>query len=146
MNTSFEEVYDIFISKIEDYKIVTVDITDLYEEYEKFLSSSFSKFKIRTNQDDIHMDFNNKSFSSELTYLEKEILAYGMIVSWREPYVNNIENMAMRMNTKDYSQYSQANHLKELSELKKTAESDFDYWITQYNNKKALDKLKKKRS
>lgn len=145
MNTSFEEVYDIFISKIEDYKIVTVDITDLYEEYEKFLSSSFSKFKIRTNQDDIYMDFNNKSFSSELTYLEKEILAYGMIVSWREPYVNNIENMAMRMNTKDYSQYSQANHLKELSDLKKTAENDFDYWITQYNNKKALDKLKKKR-
>lgn len=46
-----------------------------------------------------------------------ELLAYGMVLSWLEPKVNSLTNIAQMFGTSDEKYYSQAAHLTELRGL-----------------------------
>jgi len=141
--TTFESVYEAFVSKINDYNILEIEKDDLFDIYEKFLVSALAKADCINKNNKLSINFDDKCFSRDLSIKEIEILALGMIVSWREPSLNDMDNMKMRLNSKDFSQYSQANHLKELESLKILADEDFYYMINQYKSDMALKRLKK---
>jgi len=61
-------------------------------------------------------------FNETLTQEEILILAWGMIVSWRQKVLNNHRNMKNRISPKDYTAFSPANLLKALTVLSKEAE------------------------
>jgi len=75
-----------------------------------------------------------EGFIVSLTQEEIEIIAILMTVEWLRPKIFNIEILRQSLNTKDWSLYSQANHLKELSALKKSAEEDADTMIVSYTH------------
>lgn len=127
------------MQKTTDYSILELSQEDYYSECLQLLSGALARFVL---VDDITIDSVAGEFNRELTLLEIDILALGMIVSWVSPKVNNIELFKMSLNSKDYSSFSQANHIKELREMKLESSREFSYWITQYSSSKALKELK----
>lgn len=139
-NTTLQDVYDSFLSKITDYDYLKLSEEDLNEELAMKLKSAIAKFIIA---DDIEINEITETFNRELSYLEIEILAYGMVLSWVEPLVNNVETMKQRLSSKDFSVYSQAKHLAELNEVRIRANREFNYWINRYSSSKALKEMMK---
>lgn len=138
MKTTLQDVYDAFLSKITDYDYLKLSENDLHEELAIKLKSAIAKFIIA---DDIKINEYTEEFNRELSYLEIEILAYGMVLAWVEPLVNNIETMKQRLSSKDFSIYSQAKHLAELNTVRIRANREFNYWINRYSSLKALKEL-----
>lgn len=131
MGTYFEDIFAVFLSKIttlNEYTNLTEE--ELNIELKMLLKTSISKF---ISRNDLIADYDMGCFNRELEDLEVEILAYGMVVSWLTPKINNIELLKQSLSSKDFNFYSQANHLRELRELKSDAEKEFQYWIGRYN-------------
>lgn len=131
MVTYFEEVFDSFLSKITTFdEYLSLTEEELNEELAMLLKKSLAKF---INKKDIICNYDMESFNRVLDDLEIEIISFGMVDEWLSPKINNIELLKQSLSSKDFTLYSQANHLKELLELKSKAESDFQYWIGRYS-------------
>lgn len=139
-NTTLQDVYDSFLSKITDYDYLKLSEDDLNEELAMKLKSAIAKFIIA---DDIQINEITEQFNRELSYLEIEILSYGMVLAWVEPLVNNVETMKQRLSSKDFSVYSQAKHLAELNTVRIRANKEFNYWINRYSSSKLLKEMMK---
>lgn len=128
--TSFDDVIALFLSKITTFEeFLTLSEDELNEEFTIALKSAMAKF---ISKRDIVADYNSRTFNRTLTDLEQEIISLGMVLAWITPKVNNVELMKPMLSSKDYTTYSQANHLKEMQEMKANAENDFHYWINRY--------------
>lgn len=139
MNTTYlEEVYDFFFSKIKTYdEFINLNAEDLNEELLIVLRASLSRI---FEFDDITIDFDMECFNRSLNDLEKELIALGMVGIWIEQKVNNIENFEQFLGTKDYSFYSQANHLKELINAKDSNSIQQKNLLIRYSTKKFISK------
>ena len=97
-NTSLQDVYDSFLSKVTDYTYLKMSEEDLNEELIIRLKSSIAKFMVA---EEISINEITEEFTRELSYLEIEILSYGMVLAWIEPLINNIEILKQRLSSKD---------------------------------------------
>lgn len=134
-NTSVEEVYDYFFSKITDYDYLKLDSSEIEVELLQNLKVSLAKF---TNAKGILLDEEvgsdgRRYFNKPLTMLEIEVLANWMVVSWLSPKINSSELTKQYLGTKDYQLYAQSSHLKELRALKSDAEAEAHYWMNKYS-------------
>ena len=127
------------MQKTTDYVLLELSQDDYYAECLQLLKGALARFVLA---DDIIIDSVLNEFNRELTLLEIDILSLGMIVNWVSPKINTIELTKMGLNSRDYQTYSQANHIKELLEMKTEANREFSHWITQYSSQKALKELK----
>ena len=128
--TSFDDVIALFLSKITTFEeFLNLTEEELSEEFTIALKSAMAKF---INKKDIVADYDTRTFNRNLTDLEQEIISLGMVLAWITPKVNNIELMKPMLSSKDYTVFSQANHLKEMKEMKSIAENDFHYWSNRY--------------
>lgn len=130
MNTPFEEVFDVFLSKITDYEILKLEEEEINEELEMVLRKAFSRFVTIKK---CRLDKELKEFTRELTDLEINIIATFMLSEWLKPKIYAISLLKQSLSSKDYSMYSQANHLKELIDLKTVTDKDAHYWMNRYN-------------
>jgi hypothetical protein len=139
--TSFQEVYDYFLSKITTYnEYINLTQEELEVELNQLLKVSLSEcvsFK------DISADYILNEFNRDLTDLEMNIISYNMVVHYLSPKINNIEILKQSLSSKDYEIYSQANHLKELMNLRRDSIQQFHYWMNRYGYLKRLEKPKK---
>lgn len=139
--TPLSEVYDSFLQKITDFDILKLEEEDFLNECFQLLKSSVARFAV---SDDIYIVEQSSEFNRVLTSLEIDILSLGMVLAWVEPKINNIALYKMKLSSKDYKSFSQANHIKEMREIKAQAQKDFLYWSTIYSSKKALERLNKR--
>lgn len=128
--TYFEDIYDSFLSKITTYEYLNMTDEELDIEFKMLLKGAMAKFIVANN---IKCDYDMECFNRELTDLEIEIIAYGMIIGWVSPKIKNVELLKQSLSSKDYTFYSQSQHLKELIDLKNECESDFHYWMKRYD-------------
>jgi hypothetical protein len=139
--TSFSEVYDYFLAKIttyNEYNNLTQD--ELETELRQLLRASLAEcvsFK------DISADYILDQFNKTLSDLEKNIISYNMVVHYLSPKINNIELLKQSLSSKDYQIYSQANHLKELMNLRNDSSQKFHYWMNRYGYLKRLERTSK---
>lgn len=137
MNTSIEEVIDLYLAKIENYDYLDYDETELLEELRPMLNSAISKlFTI-----DVSIDWDTEEFSRELTPIEQNIIAYGLVEEFISQKVNSIKVLENHLAMKDYNLYSSANMLKQLQTALARAQSDVQYWETRlawYNKAKNI--------
>lgn len=129
--TEYTNVYDIFLSKITDYGLVSLTQNELEDNLKKHLKSAIVKFKHCVK------DLNNRDdelgvFNVELTDEEIEVLAYLMIIEWSNNYILNIELLKQNFSTRDFNLFSSANLLKELTNLRKTYKDEIVNLITFY--------------
>ena len=126
MNTSIEEVIDLYLAKIETYDYLDYDEDELLEELRPMMNSAISKlFTI-----DVSIDWDTEEFSRELTPIEQNIIAYGLVEEFISQKVNSIKVLENHLAMKDYNLYSSANMLKQLQTALARAQSDVQYWET----------------
>lgn len=139
--TPLNEVYDSFLQKITDFDILKLDEEDFLNECLQLLKSSVARFTVG---EDIYIVESESKFNRILTPLEVDILSLGMVLAWVEPKINNITLYKMKLSSKDYKSFSQANHIKEMREIKSQVQKDFLYWSTIYSSKRTLERLNKR--
>ena len=136
--TSYTTVYDIFLSKITDSGFLALSsFEDLVERY---LKNAINKFTCCQQNLENRNDTTN-TFNFALTSLEQEILACYMLVEYLTPQIYNVSLLQQSMTNKDFQLTSQANHLKQLMELRKLAQEDINRLLTIYTFDKSAKKL-----
>ena len=132
MPTTFEEIYNQFLSKIIDYDYLTLTKEEKIILMSTRLKSALAKFKAKKRN--IEADYVLYEFNRELDDLEIEAIALWLIYEWITPKINNVEMFEHRLNTKEFQGFSEANHLKEMQQIRKDAEGEAFYWGNQIKN------------
>lgn len=79
------------------------------------------------------------TYNCHLTSEEINILAYLMYNVWLQRQIASIENTRMKYSGTDFKMTSQANHLRQLIELKKEAERQCHHIQRLYKRRKLID-------
>ena len=90
---------------------------------------------------DLTIDWDMGEFNRELSPIEQNIIAYGLIEEFISQKVNSIKVLENHLAMKDYNLYSSANMLKQLQTALTRAQSDVQYWETRlawYNKAKNI--------
>jgi hypothetical protein len=115
MATLYDEIYDLALVTIRDYKLdelYTLSPTDFGTYMEGFLIRAIPKFtNCSTNLDD--RDDTLKKFNNTLSGIEKNILAELTIITWFEREVQNVTQFNLHLNDTDFKRYAESNNLKE---------------------------------
>jgi len=141
MATPYTTINTSFLNKISDSYLASMTDDDLNAQLLNFLISSIPKFrkckKDLSLRDDILLQF-----TETLTDEEIEILANLMVAEWLRPQINHLELIKQSLGTKDFQMFSQANHLKELQNLRKDTRSEISKLLVDYSyNNNSLDGL-----
>jgi len=136
MNTSFEEIYTIFLNKISDFEIASLEDDEISEYCERFLVSALSKIHNLTND---LSDRDEAEFASELTDVEKEIITCQMVVEWIDSKLNTSSLLTLFVGTKDENMASQANFINALTELKDKQRSTVNMLMRNYQYRKFVE-------
>jgi len=132
MPTTFEEIYNQFLSKIIDYDYLILTPEEKIILMSTRLKSALAKF--RAKKRNIEADYVLYEFNRELDDLEVETIALWLIYEWITPKINNVEMFEHRLNTREFQWFSEANNLKEMQQIRKDAEGEAFYWGNQIKN------------
>lgn len=118
MATSYEKVYGRFLQKIKDFNIVEFDDYS----FDSMLQSWLTAAIVRTRKCEHDLSLRDdllQEFEADLSDLEIELLALGMVDSWVSPMINSTELTLQFIGGKEEKYYSQSQHLAELRNIKK---------------------------
>lgn len=133
MGTSFDEVIDLGLMTIQDYKIDNLLNTNS-TAFETFCDGLLIKSLPNFYQcvTDLSYDTTSRSFNNDLSSLEISILADLFVYSWFERIVNNLTQMENKMSPSDFKHYSEAENLKQKSEYKDRLREIYSQKINEY--------------
>lgn len=118
MATPYEKIYDRFIQKITDFNLVEVDDYSFNKMLNGWLDSAV--IRVRKCQHDLSKrDDEIQEFEEDLSDLEVELLALGMVDAWVSPMLNSTELTLQFIGGKEEKYYSQSQMLAELRNLKR---------------------------
>lgn len=135
--TSFEEIYDRAITRFKDYtwlKYSDEDKAYLLRNYLSFAQSDFAPICLENLED---YDDEKGAFNITLSNTVINILAAGVSYYWLDAKIMNSENLRNYMSTKDYTYFSPANLLREMTALKEMAWKEYNRRMTMYGYFKA---------
>lgn len=132
MGTSYESIYPFFMQKISDSSLFEMQEEYFNEILKGYLMSALTKFKA-CQKDLSEKDDDLGQINVDLNDEEKEILGTLMAIEWLSPKINNIQLLKQTLTSKDFNMYSQANHLKELNNLKKELRREATQLISSYS-------------
>ena len=138
-NTTFDEVFDMFMSMITDYDFLKFTDNELYNELVMLLRKSMAKFR----NFDGKAEYDMEEFNKQLTDTEMHIIALGMLSAHISPRINNSTLLKQSVSMKDYQIYSQQAHLTALIDLKNTLDRDFHYYMNVYKIDKMIQEQQK---
>ena len=119
MATPYSKIYNRFLQKITDFNLAEVDDYSFDEMMNGWLNSAV--IRVRKCQHDLSKrDDELQECEEDLSDLEVELLALGMVDSWVSQYLNSTELVAQFIGGKEEKYYSQAAHIKELRDLKES--------------------------
>ena len=123
---NYDKIYSRLFSKIEAYDFIEMPEDDLNELLCDWIHSASANPYVRRLFKTFSLDDEVLEISYEMKYsvdefsdeeFVTEIFALGVIVSWLEPKVNSINNIAQMFSSKETTFYSQSAHLSELRGL-----------------------------
>ena len=118
MATPYEKIYNRFLQKISDFNLAEVDDYSFDEMLNGWLNSAV--IRVRKCQHDLSKrDDELQEFEEDLSDLEIELLALGMVDAWVTPMLNSTELTLQFIGGKEEKYYSQSQMLSELRNLKK---------------------------
>jgi len=132
MSTSYEEVFDSYLSKIDDPIYTLLSQDDAEFDMLKLLNSAIVQFNypkvdLRDKDDDF------KQFNQTLGLDEIEILSSLMKLEKFKRDVNRYDNIRQKMQDKDFRISSQASHLEALIKLKREMQDECNEMQTKYS-------------
>ena len=104
--TSFQVVYDAFLSKLLDDEWALWDEEDMKEDWKSILMGAIPNFKFPRVSLDIIVDLNSEEevFSGDLSNEEVQILATYMKCEWLNRTILTWENVKPLYEERDFSQ------------------------------------------
>jgi hypothetical protein len=139
MPTPYSQVFDSFLSKIEDNTYVTLTDPEIETDLTKLLNSALIHFTY-PKVDIFSKDDDNLEFLNDIPYAEIEIISRCMVKEWISRQVKSVNLIKQALTDRDFQLTSQANHLKALLDLQGHNESEIENLLTKYsysNNLKA---------
>jgi hypothetical protein len=139
MSTPYENVFDSFLSKIEDDFYTNIQF-DIEADLTKLLNTAIVQFDF-PKVDILDKDDVMQQFNIDLSLHEIEILANFMKLEWIKRKINSASLLQQMIGDKDFRLTSQANHLKVLIDLKSETEKEINSLVTKYsytNNRQSL--------
>lgn len=128
MATSYAEIFNMFLSQVQDYDMLDqcVDVSeqDMLHYLHRALAASQDMI-LNVSKIDVsrkHRDDVKREFEEDLPDEVISLLVTGMEYYWIVPKANNTENLRNVLNTKDFSQFSPANLLFRLREARDKAD------------------------
>jgi hypothetical protein len=133
--TTYQAVNDVFLGKITDIDLVSLPSNIAESTLKSYMVSAIARFT-QCRKDLTDRDDTLKQFNTILTDLEIEVTATWMKHAWIDPFINNIMLMKQNLSSSDFKTFSQANHLKELTDLKIQIEEEVSslLGLYSYNN------------
>lgn len=122
-NTTYELIYDKFLSNITDYELAELIEDDLQNQLLKYLKSALTEFKYCT-KDLLDRDDQSSTFNIELSEAEQEIISKFMLVKWINPNILRLENIRNSLGNQDFKNFSPSAFLDKLILLKRTLQTD----------------------
>lgn len=117
MATPYDEVFDLFMFHIKDWKLETLFQTnpsDFETVLQGFMVLALPKFE-NCDQSLARTD-SSKTFTETLSEKNKTIIAALMVEKWLEREVQDIRQMNIHLTDRDFKHYSEAQNLKEKSD------------------------------
>lgn len=112
--TSFDEIHDLSLTVIRDYKIdqlYNISIDDFNAFMDGFLLRSIPQFtNCKTNLNDY--DLVLRQFNQTISLIEKLILSNFEVITWMDSKILDITQLQNVLNNTDFKMYSQAQNLK----------------------------------
>lgn len=130
MATSFDVPESLFLNKISDRSLLSMDTTDLETFLDGLLISSFTWFRKCKNS--LAYDDSAREITADLIDDENEILSSIMVQQWLKPKLFNLDLLRMNMSTRDYNEFSQANHIDKFKALYEESRIEYKQMIRAY--------------
>lgn len=135
-NTTYEEVYEVFLDKITDYELAAYS-----ESLQKAILLSLLKAACRRFNricvydliDSEETSEGEKSFTVELGEEEIDIITELMCAEWLKPFVNDTDNLHNRINTSEFSSVSPANMLTAIRDTYSLSRQNARSLMNQYS-------------
>jgi len=139
--TPFEDVYDLFLVEIQDWKLDNLYDTSLsdFEIYlQGFMISAIPEF---TNcaQDLSYTLTATPTFNSTLTLTEQKIMAKLMVLEWMQKKINNVNQFELHLNDNDFKHFSEAQNLNGKLNMRNMFREIVDRDMTIYGIKSNTD-------
>lgn len=100
MATPYEKIYNRFSQKITDFNLVELDNDSLGEMLLGWLNSAIVRIR-RCKHDLTKRDDELLEFAEDLSDIELELLAMGMVDAWVSQYLNSTENVLQMLGGKE---------------------------------------------
>lgn len=133
MATTFEDVIDVALTTIQDYKL-----NNLYQTNPDDFATITNAFLMRgiplfTNcKTPLDYDINTQSFINTLTSLEISILADLWVYEWFNWHIQNVTQFENSMTPSDFKHHSKAENLKQKSEYLDKLREKYQQRMTEY--------------
>ena len=118
LNTSFDEIYHLFLSQIQDYNLRNLlnnNIDIAQDMLKTFLLRSIPKFANCTKRI-MDIDDTTDEFPCKLDLAEKNILSELMVCTWLDWVINDIRQISLHLQDNDFKTFSEESNLKQKSE------------------------------
>lgn len=127
---NFENVIDMMLSLMTDYNIVDVSDEQLMLE----VGIKTNMVIARAQMSDLSFDVDFNEFNRDLSVMEATIIAYGLLMLWLSPYLNNSEVLSTQLSSKEVTQFSNANRIQQGIALYKLAKTEFYQLVIDYDS------------
>lgn len=117
MATTFDDIIDMGLSKVQDYKLD--QLYSVNPQYFQVITDAFLKNHLgdfSCCRQSLDYDVSTRSFVSDFTTQEKDILSDLWVYSWLEWHINNVTQFENVLTDNDYKRHSAAENLKQKSE------------------------------
>ena len=136
--TSFQTVYDMFLSGITDDMFMELTKEDTEEILQEILLAAIPNFEF-PRIDIFDVDLDEGKFNNKLSLEEMRILREYMIAEWIGMQIASVENIRQKYSSSDFSFTSQASHLDKLIKLKNEYETKAFRLERLYRRRKLVD-------
>lgn len=142
MGTKLNEVYDYFALTVTDYRLTQL-FNESQEDYENFLQAwlEFAIAEFSMCDQDLEFNDETKEFNVVLSRENKVVLATLMMKYWLQKLVNDITQMNLHVQDRDFRVASEAMNLREkatrLTHVKETCSQmllDYEYKRNNWSN------------
>jgi hypothetical protein len=141
MGTEFSSIFDLFMVQIKDWRLQSLyesSVLDFEVYLSGFLFLSIPQFDEICNQS-LVFNKETKTFTETLTNSNQVILAKLMVEKWLEKEVQDVNQMNLHLQDRDFKVYSESQNLQAKSlHLDKTKEYNSQI-ITNYSYSKSTD-------
>jgi hypothetical protein len=136
MATTFEDVIDVALSSIQDYKLDKLYSDVATQEDFETITTAFLLRGIPEFYDcktSLSYNTTTKSFDNTLTSLEISILADLWVYQWFAFQLQNLTQLQNKMTPKDFSHFSEAQNLQQKREYLDTIRERYSQKMMDYS-------------